>query len=110
MMTKKTFDILTYLTTKFDSVSQRAISTATNMSVGTVNKQIAELTANGLVENGKITEKGLSALEPFRVRRAIFIAAGFGSRMVPVTLNTPKPLVRVKGKRIIDSLIDIKEG
>ena len=34
------------------------------------------------------------------------MAAGFGSRMVPVTLNTPKPLVRVKGKRIIDSLLD----
>ncbi|MEE0839871.1 MAG: winged helix-turn-helix domain-containing protein [Acutalibacteraceae bacterium] len=43
MMTKKPFDILTYLTTQTDSVSQRAISTATNMSVGTVNKQIAEL-------------------------------------------------------------------
>lgn len=26
--------------------------------------------------------------------------------MVPITLNTPKPLVRVKGKRIIDSLLD----
>ena len=26
--------------------------------------------------------------------------------MVPVTLNTPKPLVRVNGKRIIDGLID----
>lgn len=39
-------------------------------------------------------------------KRAIFIAAGFGSRMVPVTVNTPKPLVRVHGKRIIDGLID----
>ena len=55
---------MTYLTTQTDSVSQRAISTATNMSVGTVNKQIAKLTASGLVENGKITEKGLNALEP----------------------------------------------
>ena len=26
--------------------------------------------------------------------------------MVPITLNTPKPLVRVNGKRIIDTLID----
>ena len=26
--------------------------------------------------------------------------------MVPVTLNTPKPLIRVNGKRIIDTLID----
>lgn len=42
---------------------------------------------------------------PIRVKRADIIAAGFGSRLV-VTLNTPKPLVRVKGKRIIDSLLD----
>ena len=39
-------------------------------------------------------------------KRAIFIAAGFGSRMVPITVNTPKPLVRVHGQRIIDGLID----
>lgn len=38
--------------------------------------------------------------------KAIFLAAGFGSRMVPITINTPKPLVRVNGKRIIDTLID----
>ena len=37
---------------------------------------------------------------------AVFLAAGFGTRLVPVTLNTPKPLVRVNGKRIIDGLID----
>ena len=48
----------------------------------------------------------MSALEPYRAKRAIFIAAGFGSRMVPITFNTPKPLVRVHGQRIIDGLID----
>ena len=38
--------------------------------------------------------------------RAIILAAGFGSRMVPVTLDRPKPLVRVHGVRIIDTIID----
>ena len=38
--------------------------------------------------------------------RAIILAARFGSRMVPVTLDRPKPLVRVNGVRIIDSIID----
>ena len=59
-----------------------------------------------LLNNGKITEKGLEALEPYRVKSVVFMAAGFGSRMVPLTLNTPKPLVRVHGKRIIDTLLD----
>lgn len=65
-----------------------------------------ELAARGFVGNGVITNTGIAALEPYRVRRAVFIAAGFGSRLVPVTLNTPKPLVRVNGKRIIDGLLD----
>ncbi len=54
----------------------------------------------------EITEKGLKALEPYRVKRAVIFAAGFGSRMVPVTLKTPKPMVKVQGIRIIDRLID----
>ncbi len=59
-----------------------------------------------MLENNSLTAAGFKALEPYRVRRAVFIAAGFGSRLVPITLNTPKPLVRVKGVRIIDTLLD----
>lgn len=33
------------------------------------------------------------------------MAAGTGSRMRPVTLHTPKPLVRVNGTRMIDTVI-----
>lgn len=40
------------------------------------------------------------------MKRAVILAAGFGSRLVPVTLNTPIALIRVKGKRIIDTLLD----
>ena len=40
-----------------------------------------------------------------RVERAIIMAAGFGNRMRPVTLTTPKPLVRVNGTRMIDTVI-----
>ncbi len=54
----------------------------------------------------QITQKGIEALEPYRVKRAIFLAAGFGSRLVPVTLSTPKPLIQVNGNRLIDRLID----
>lgn len=40
------------------------------------------------------------------VKKAIIIAAGFGSRLVPITLERPKPLVVVNGIRIIDTLLD----
>ena len=39
------------------------------------------------------------------VKRAIIMAAGTGSRMNPVTLDTPKPLVRVNRVRMIDTVI-----
>lgn len=40
-----------------------------------------------------------------KVKRAIIMAAGIGKRMQPVTLETPKPLVRVNGVRMIDTVI-----
>lgn len=40
-----------------------------------------------------------------KVERAIIMAAGIGKRMQPVTLETPKPLVRVNGTRMIDTVI-----
>lgn len=41
-----------------------------------------------------------------RVERAIIIAAGLGNRLRPITLTTPKPLVKVKGIRMIDTAIE----
>ncbi len=106
MLTKKQFDILEILAERDEPISQRNISQLSDMSLGIVNKNIGELSKKGYISNGMITKAGLEALEPYRVKRAIFIAAGFGSRMVPITLNTPKPLIRVNGKRIIDTLLD----
>lgn len=40
-----------------------------------------------------------------KVKRAIIMAAGVGERMKPVTLHTPKPLVRINGVRLIDTVI-----
>lgn len=40
-----------------------------------------------------------------KVERAIILAAGIGKRMNPVTLKTPKPLVKVNGVRMIDTII-----
>ena len=41
-----------------------------------------------------------------KVERAIIMAAGLGNRMHPITLTTPKPLVRVNGVRMIDTVIE----
>lgn len=104
-LSKKQFDILEAYATN-SHLTQRGLAEITKQSVGNVNRLVNELVDAGFVEDGKITADGLAALESYRVKRAIFLAAGVGSRLMPVTLNTPKPLVRVNGKRIIDGLID----
>ena len=105
-LTKTQFDILTHLERVRQSVTQRQLANATGRSLGTINKTVLNLSQLGYLQDGTITPKGLEALEPYRVKRAVFIAAGFGTRLVPITLNTPKPLVRVNGTRIIDTLLD----
>lgn len=106
MLTRKEFDILYLLAETGAALSQREIAEKVGISVGAANKAIKELCVRNLYDEGSITQEGLKALEPYRVKRAVFLAAGFGSRMVPITFNTPKPLVRVHGTRIIDTLLD----
>lgn len=105
-ISKKQFDILEILAYSSEPLSQRDIKDKSVHSLGTINKIVKELNELGLMSDGKITKEGLASLEPYRAKRAVFIAAGFGSRLAPITLNTPKPLVRVKGVRIIDTLLD----
>jgi CTP:phosphocholine cytidylyltransferase-like protein len=105
-LSRKEFDILEVLTTAKNPLSQRQIEEMTPYSLSTINRAMKDLAEKSYVKNGNITSAGVNALEPYRVKRAIFIAAGFGTRLVPITLNTPKPLVRVNGNRIIDGLID----
>lgn len=105
-LTRKQFDILVALTEAQTALTQRDLEKETGHSLGTINRTVKELNELGFMADGTITNAGLTALEPYRAKRAIFIAAGFGSRLVPITFNTPKPLVRVHGVRIIDHLID----
>ena len=40
------------------------------------------------------------------VKRAIILAAGKGTRLQPLTIDTPKSLIEVNGKKILDTIID----
>lgn len=41
-----------------------------------------------------------------KIENAIIMAAGLGTRMHPLTYKTPKPLISVQGKPMIESVID----
>lgn len=111
-MNRNQFDVLVYIErSENKKLTQREIADRIGVSVGTVNSAISYLTDESLMtaENSRVyqvTEKGYKKLEPYKVSKAVFFAAGFGSRLVPVSYNTPKPLIRVKGVRMIDTLLD----
>lgn len=106
VLTRKQFDVLETLAVSSEMMTQRDLEKKTRYSLGTINRIVKELTEENCIKDGFITNYGINALEPYRAKRAIFIAAGFGTRLVPITFNTPKPLVRVHGIRIIDRLIE----
>lgn len=106
MLTKKEFTVLKILADTDQQLSQRKIAVKGGMSIGSVNHILNELKSSGLCEDGMITKKGYEMLEPYRVKRAVILAAGYGERLMPITLNTPKPLIHVNGVRMIDTMID----
>lgn len=91
-------------------ITQRELGQELSLSLGTVNHLIRECAALGYVETegGKscsLTEKGRSFLEQFRVDGAVVLAAGFGSRFVPLTFEMPKGLLEVFGERMVERQI-----
>lgn len=106
MINKGEFEVLTVLEKKEPFYSVRKIASILSCSVGKVQGVLRTLNEKGYVNGYKITEKGLSELEPYKVKRGIILAAGKGSRLYPLTLTTPKPLIKVNGKMIIETIIE----
>ena len=76
-ISNKEFEVLVALERDRKKIPQRELVNITNMSLGTINKVISDLLKNKLIDDDGITEKGIKALEPFRVKRAIFLIATY---------------------------------
>lgn len=87
-------------------ISQQRLAEKCRFSVGTINRAIQYGREHDHLEDKPdsiiITELGLNFLENFKVKNAIILAAGFGSRCVPLTYETPKGLLKVKGKPMME--------
>ena len=110
-MTRYQFELLAYLERAgAGDYPLRALSDTLTISGGEVSRCLEHLAGEKWITRDgdalSVTRAGLDALEPYRVKRAVILAAGFGSRMMPATADRPKPLVTVNGVRILDTLLD----
>ncbi len=91
---------------KYGFKNQRFIAEQTDISLGNVNKIINSLIEQEFISIKKTltdkTEKMFSYNEP---RRAIILAAGYGMRMVPINLESPKGLLKIHGETLIERII-----
>ena len=92
--------------------TQRSLAAAMDISLGTVNRLLHECIQAGYLSptdssspGYQLTEAGRVFLEPYKVDNAVILAAGFGSRFVPLTFETPKGLLEVFGERMIERQI-----
>ena len=86
--------------------NQRALAEQSGHSLGVVNRSLKALVEEGYLDRSmKLTEKAEELRESMRPRRAIILAAGFGMRMVPINLETPKAFLEVGGEPLIERQI-----
>ena len=104
-MNKQELDILNaLLLTPYEN--QRVLAEQTSYSLGAVNHSVRILTEQGyLDESGWPTELAKEFSFQHAPKRAIILAAGFASRMVPINLETPKALLEVEGEPLIERQI-----
>ena len=87
-------------------LNQRTLSEQSGHALGVVNRSLKSLVKEGyLDESMKLTEKAMELRDSARSRRAIILAAGFGMRMVPINLETPKAFLEVAGEPLIERQI-----
>ena len=104
-MNSQELDIMKILFTR-PFVNQRILAEESGHSLGVVNRSLKNLMENGYVDrNYQLTGKALPLLESGRPRNAVIMAAGFGMRMVPINLETPKAFLEVGGEPLIERQI-----
>ncbi len=105
-MNKTEFEILRYLCEHHGAFTQRLLAEETGYSLGTINSVLSKLHSEGNIDDSyQATEQGFLAMEPYRVKNAIILAAGMSTRFVPFSYEKPKGLTVVKGEVLVERQI-----
>lgn len=100
------FEILRVLCEHPGISTQRMIAEETGFSLGKVNKTVGILQEKGLLSvDYQATLTGIQAMEPYKVKNAVILAAGMSTRFAPISYEIPKGLMVVKGEVMIERQI-----
>ena len=104
-MNKCCYDVLLKLNNGFKN--QRLLAKECGYSLGSINKSLTRLKADGYIfDNCLLTCKGTNLIDENSPENAVILAAGRAARMIPINFVTPKALVEVNGKAIIERQIE----
>ena len=104
-MNKQESDILNVIL-QYHCRNQRALAERCGFSLGMVNRSVKALQGQGfLTTDMELTEKARLEMAKHRPKNAVILAAGYGMRMVPINMETPKGLLEVEGEPLIERLI-----
>lgn len=99
------YDILNAIFTTTNA-TQRSLADCSGHSLGIVNRSIKKLTSDGyLTTTMQPTDKATHYINILFLRMPVYLAAGFGMRMVPINTETPKGLLEIHGEALIERII-----
>ena len=104
-MTKNEFDLL-YEIKREGIQSSCSLAARTGLPENTAAQILNQFSAQGYLDESGITETGLLALAPYKVKNAVIMAAGMSSRFVPLSLEKPKGLLVVKNEVLVERQIE----
>lgn len=104
-MNKQEGDILKFLYRE-KYTNQRSIAARLGYSLGLANKLLGKLMKEGYLDSQfALTEKAFSVFRAKAPRNAIILAAGYGTRMIPLNMETPKAFLKLRGEYLIERQI-----
>ena len=105
MINRNEFEVLCAMR-EHPGTTQRELANVLGVSLGTVNNTHRKLVKEKLVEDGRVTARGMRELKPYKVDNAVILAAGLSSRFAPISYEKPKGLLTVRGEVLIERQIE----
>ena len=104
-MNKQESDLLNVIL-QYQYLNQRALAEQCGFSLGIVNRSVKSLQGQGLLTiEMELTPEAKIEMAKHHPKNAVILAAGYGMRMVPINMETPKGLLEINGEPLIERLI-----